>query len=62
MRFRPYGEKDPARCSNLSHALTEYKHPSSRSVRKKPSVDPVTSGQRLCGGLNTNVLRLVLAR
>jgi F-type H+-transporting ATPase subunit gamma len=59
---RPYGEKIRRVAANLSHALTEYKHP---FLIKRDPVQSigfilVTSDKGLCGGLNTNVLRLVV--
>jgi len=61
---RPYGEKIRRVAANLSHALTEYRHPF--LIKKEPiknvGVILVTSDKGLCGGLNTNVLRLVLGK
>ena len=49
---------------NLSHALTDYSHPflEQRENQKAVGVIVVTSDKGLCGGLNTNVLRLVLGK
>jgi len=60
---RPYGEKIRRVAANLSHALTDYSHPflDQRDV-KGVGLIAVTSDKGLCGGLNTNVLRLVLGR
>ncbi|MDD3482096.1 F0F1 ATP synthase subunit gamma [Azovibrio restrictus] len=60
---RPYGEKIRRVAGNLSHALTEYKHPFliNREV-KNVGLIVITSDKGLCGGLNSNVLRQVLAR
>ena len=59
---RPYGEKIRRVAANLSHALTEYKH--SFLIKRDPVQSIgfilVTSDKGLCGGLNTNVLRLVV--
>ena len=57
---RPYGEKIRRVAANLSHALTDYKHPFliKRDPVQVDRFDPVTSDKGLCGGLNTNVLRL----
>ena len=60
---RPYGEKIRRVAANLSHALTEYKHP---FLIKRDPVQSigfilVTSDKGLCGGLNTNVLRLAVS-
>jgi F-type H+-transporting ATPase subunit gamma len=61
---RPYGEKVRRVAANLSHALTEYKHPflQSRNPVKNSGLILVTSDKGLCGGLNSNVLRMVLAQ
>ncbi|MDR0672917.1 MAG: F0F1 ATP synthase subunit gamma [Zoogloeaceae bacterium] len=60
---RPYGEKIRRVAANLSHALTDYRHPflSEREVRRVGLI-VITSDKGLCGGLNSNVLRQVLAR
>ncbi len=61
---RPYGEKIRRVAGNLSHALTDYRHPF-LTVRDKIAtvgLITVTSDKGLCGGLNTNVLRLALAK
>ncbi len=62
--FRPYGEKIRRVAANLSHALTEYKHAflHQRTPVKKVGLIVVTSDKGLCGGLNSNVLRMVLGR
>ena len=59
---RPYGEKIRRVAAHLSHAITEYKHPFliSRDGAKKVGLIVVTSDKGLCGGLNSNVLRVVL--
>ena len=61
---RPYGEKIRRVAGNLSHALTDYSHPflTPREDVKAVGLIAVTSDKGLCGGLNTNVLRLALAR
>jgi F-type H+-transporting ATPase subunit gamma len=61
---RPYGEKIRRVAANLSHALTDYSHPflSAREEIKAVGLIAVTSDKGLCGGLNTNVLRLALSR
>jgi F-type H+-transporting ATPase subunit gamma len=60
---RPYGEKIRRVASNLSHALTEYKHPFlEKREQKAIGIVLVTSDKGLCGGLNSNVLRLVLGK
>jgi F-type H+-transporting ATPase subunit gamma len=60
---RPYGEKIRRVAANLSHALTEYKHPFlvKRDV-KKIGLIIVTSDKGLCGGLNSNIFRMTLGR
>jgi F-type H+-transporting ATPase subunit gamma len=59
---RPYGEKIRTIASHLAHANTEYHHPFlvRREGVKDVGVIVVTSDKGLCGGLNTNVLRLTL--
>ena len=59
---RPYSEKIRRVAGNLSHALTEYSHPflEKREEIKGIGLIVVTSDKGLCGGLNTNVLRLAL--
>lgn len=59
---RPYGDKVRAICSHLAHADQEQlSHPFlvSREERRVGLV-LVTSDKGLCGGLNTNILRIVL--
>jgi F-type H+-transporting ATPase subunit gamma len=61
---RPYGEKIRNVAAHLSHAHTEYKHPFliARNDVKRVGVIMVTSDKGLCGGLNTNVIRMVLGQ
>ncbi len=60
---RPYGEKIRRVAANLSNALTEYKHPFlEKREQKAVGLVLVTSDKGLCGGLNSNVLRLVLSK
>ena len=61
---RPYAEKIRAVAAHLSHANPEYKHPFlvKRESIKKVGVIVITSDKGLCGGLNTNVLRLAINR
>ena len=61
---RPYGEKIRRVAAHLSHAMTEYKHPFlvKRQDIKRVGLIVVTSDKGLCGALNSNVLRMVLAR
>lgn len=59
---RPFGERIRAIAAHLSHANPEYRHPFliARDTVKRVGVVVVTSDKGLCGGLNTNVLRMVL--
>ncbi len=59
---RPYAEKIRNVASHLSHAHPEYRHPFvvARAEPKRVGVVVVTSDKGLCGGLNTNVLRMIL--
>jgi len=61
---RPYGDKIRRVAGNLSHALTDYRHPflTLRQQVKAVGLITVTSDKGLCGGLNTNVLRLALGK
>ncbi|MFM8631119.1 MAG: F0F1 ATP synthase subunit gamma [Betaproteobacteria bacterium] len=61
---RPYGEKIRAICANLSHANPEYRHPflAPHGALKRAGVVIVTTDKGLCGGLNTNLLRMVLMK
>ncbi|MBC7405549.1 MAG: F0F1 ATP synthase subunit gamma [Cytophaga sp.] len=58
---RPYSEKIRNITANLSKANPEYTHPFmvQQSQSKKVGLIVVTTDKGLCGGLNTNVLRLV---
>ena len=60
---RPYGEKIRRVAANLSHALTEYKHPFLVN-REQTNIGLVlvTSDKGLCGGLNSNLLRLAITK
>jgi F-type H+-transporting ATPase subunit gamma len=60
---RPYGEKIRRVAAHLSHALTEYKHPFlvNREV-KTIGLVLITSDKGLCGGLNSNILRLAVSK
>ena len=57
---RPYAEKIRAVAAHLSRANPEYKHPFlvKREHNKNVGLIVVTSDKGLCGGLNTNILRL----
>jgi F-type H+-transporting ATPase subunit gamma len=61
---RPYGEKIRNVAAHISHANPEYRHPFliDRDSVKRVGIIVVTADKGLCGGLNTNVLRLALAR
>ncbi|MCE9551416.1 MAG: F0F1 ATP synthase subunit gamma [Betaproteobacteria bacterium] len=61
---RPYAEKIRQVAAHLSRANPEYKHPFlvKRDAIKNVAVIIITSDKGLCGGLNTNILRLVVAR
>ncbi|MBK6632222.1 MAG: F0F1 ATP synthase subunit gamma [Betaproteobacteria bacterium] len=59
---RPYGEKIRRLAANLSHANSEYKHPFLKKAEeiKRVGLVVITTDKGLCGGLNTNVLRICL--
>ena len=59
---RPYLEKAFNIAMHISKANTEYKHPFlvPRETVKRVGAVVVTTDKGLCGGLNTNVLRVVL--
>ena len=61
---RPYAEKIRSVAAHLSRANPEYKHAflAKRETVKNVGVIVVTSDKGLCGGLNTNVLRLAVNR
>jgi len=61
---RPYGEKIRNVAAHISHANPEYRHPFlvARDTVKRIGIIAVTTDKGLCGGLNTNVLRLALNR
>lgn len=61
---RPYGEKMRNVAAHMSRAHPEYTHPymAAREGSKRVGVIVVSSDKGLCGGLNTNVLRLVLGK
>jgi len=63
---RPYGEKIRRLAANLSSAnVAEYRHPFLPRVKvetvKRVGLIVVTTDKGLCGGLNTNLLRLAFA-
>jgi len=59
---RPYVERALQIALHVAKANTEYKHPFlvRRETAKRVGAIVVTTDKGLCGGLNTNVLRLVL--
>jgi F-type H+-transporting ATPase subunit gamma len=59
---RPYGDKIRTIAAHLAHANTEYRHPFlvRREDVKDVGLIVITSDKGLCGGLNTNALRLAL--
>jgi F-type H+-transporting ATPase subunit gamma len=59
---RPYGDKIRNIAAHLAHANTEYRHPflAKRGEVKDVGVIVVTTDKGLCGGMNTNTLRLAL--
>ena len=59
---RPYAEKIRNVAAHISHANTEYRHPflTDRDSVKRVGLIVVTTDKGLCGGLNTNALRLAL--
>ena len=61
---RPYAEKIRNVAAHLSRANPEYKHPFlvHRDGVKNVGLITVTSDKGLCGGLNTNILRLAVGR
>jgi len=61
---RPYAEKIRQVAAHLSRANPEYHHPllARRAEVKNVGVIVVTSDKGLCGGLNTNILRLAVNR
>ena len=61
---RPYADKVRNIAANLANANPEYRHPFlvRRDTIKAAGVILVTTDKGLCGGLNTNVLRLVTQR
>ena len=61
---RPYGEKIRNIAAHISHANPEYRHPFivSRDTVKRIGLIVVTTDKGLCGALNSNLLRTVLAQ
>ena len=61
---RPYGEKIRNVAAHISHANPEYRHPFlvERDTVKRVGIIVITTDKGLCGALNTNLLRAVLAQ
>ena len=61
---RPYADKIRNVAARISHANPGYRHPFliTRDTVKKVGMILITTDKGLCGGLNTNVQRLALAR
>ena len=61
---RPYGDKVRQIAADLSLANSEYKHPFLAKIDKvgRAGIIVITTDKGLCGGLNTNILRLALSR
>ncbi len=61
---RPYGEKIRRITGHLSQANAEYKHPflAKKDQLSRVGLIVITTDKGLCGGLNTNVLRIALNR
>jgi F-type H+-transporting ATPase subunit gamma len=61
---RPYGEKIRNVAAHISRANPEYRHPFiiERDTVNRVGIIVVTADKGLCGGLNTNVLRLALTK
>ena len=61
---RPYGDKIRNIAAHMSSANPEYRHPFlvKRAEIKTAGVILVTTDKGLCGGLNTNVLRLLTSK
>ncbi|MEK9896294.1 MAG: F0F1 ATP synthase subunit gamma [Burkholderiaceae bacterium] len=58
---RPYSERVRAIVAHLRRANAEYRHPFMRANdAKEAAVIAVTTDKGLCGGLNTNILRVLL--
>jgi len=61
---RPFGEKLRNIAAHLANANPEYRHPFlvKRETTKAAGIVLITTDKGLCGGLNTNVLRMVTNR
>ena len=58
---RPYSEKIRTVAAHISHANPEYRHPFlvDRDSVKRVGIIVVTTDKGLCGGMNTNILRMM---
>lgn len=63
-KSRPYSDKIRAVCAHVERGTLEYRHPYTvtRDGIKGVGVIVVTTDKGLCGGLNTNTLRVVMER
>jgi F-type H+-transporting ATPase subunit gamma len=63
-RSRPYGDKVRNIAAHLANANPEYRHPFlvRRETVKAAGLVLVTTDKGLCGGLNTNILRMTIQR
>ncbi len=63
-RSRPYGDKVRNIAAHLANANPEYRHPFliRRETVKAVGLVLVTTDKGLCGGLNTNILRMTVQR
>jgi F-type H+-transporting ATPase subunit gamma len=63
-RGRPYAQRLLDITMHAARANTEYKHPllTRRETVRRVGVVVITTDKGLCGGLNTNLLRLVLTQ
>ncbi|MEI6545472.1 MAG: F0F1 ATP synthase subunit gamma [Burkholderiales bacterium] len=63
-RSRPYGDKVRNIAAHLAHANPEYRHPFlvRRDTVKAAGLVLITTDKGLCGGLNTNILRMTVQR
>ena len=63
-KARPYGEKIRNVAAHISHANPEYRHPFlvDHDSVKRVGLIVITTDKGLCGALNTNLLRMVLAQ
>jgi len=61
---RPYGDKIRNVAAHISHANPEYRHPFliERDTVTRVGIIVITTDKGLCGGLNTNLLRLALTK